>query len=92
MIRRPLQKNTSYLVYGKEKEMVEMGGLDIAHAGAAVRSADDIALCASGSEFSAEADNVYCIRINGYGHLRGAYRPAFSTESAGTWSAGDTAC
>ena len=72
MIRRPLQKNTSYLVYGKEKEMVEMGGLDIAHAGPAVRSADDIALCASRTEFDTEAGYGNCIRCYGYGHIRGA--------------------
>ena len=52
--------------------MVKGGTLGVAHPYCPICNIDDIALCASRTEFDTEAGYGNCIRCYGYGHIRGA--------------------
>ena len=68
--------------------MVKGGTLGVAHPYCPICNIDDIALCASRTEFDTEAG--YGNRIGRYGHeyLRRTNRPSFSFEPACAWRTG----
>ena len=72
--------------------MVENSTVGVAYSYYTVYNIDDIALCASRTEFDTEAGYGNCIRCYGYGHIRGADRPSLSFEFVGPRCIGGTAC